>query len=134
MAGVDLVWQPPDDKKSLRCRGESIRFRQMMANLICNGFDAYNPERKDGEKREVVVSAAGNESDVVITINDWGRGVPEKERPKLFEPFHSTKETGMGMGLFVVRQIAEEHFLGEASIDTSKDHTVFVIKLPKAVL
>ena len=134
MADVRLEWQPPENKKSLRCLGDTTRFRQMMANLICNGFDAYYPTPKPGERREVQITAKADENYVVITVNDWGRGISAAERSKLFEPFHSTKEAGMGMGLFIVRQIAEEHFMGSAGIDQSQKHTAFVVKLPKADL
>ncbi len=132
LTGVQLNWQAPTDKKALRCRGEPIRFRQMIANLISNGFDAYYPESKPDEQREVLITATPTKSHIVITVNDWGRGVTAKDRTKLFEPFHSTKETGMGMGLFIVKQIAKEHFLGSVDIDTTKKHTAFVVKLPKS--
>jgi signal transduction histidine kinase len=78
------------------------------------------------------VQATEDKSAIIITVNDWGRGIPAAERPKLFQPFHSTKQTGMGMGLFIVKQIVEEHFLGSVVIDSSAKHTAFVIKLPKA--
>lgn len=134
MANVQLNWQSPTDKKTLRCRGEPIRFRQMMANLITNGFDAYYERTDPDERREVLITAHVQKNNIVIVVNDWGRGIPSEERSKLFEPFHSTKQTGMGMGLFIVKQIAEEHFLGSAAIDTTKKHTAFVITLPKATL
>lgn len=134
MADVQLNWQSPTNKKPFRCKGETIRFRQMVANLICNGFDAYDDAFKSNEheRRKVVVTAVDDKSDIIITVDDWGRGIPTKERPKLFKPFHSTKEMGMGMGLFIVRQIVEEHFLGSVTIDLSKKYTSFVVKLPKA--
>ena len=132
LANVQLNWRAPADKKALRVHGEPVRFRQMMANLICNGIDAYYDQYDPGEKREVAITAKEMGPDVVISVDDWGRGITAKEIPKLFEPFHSTKQTGMGMGLFVVRQIAEEHFLGSASLDETKKHTSFVVKLPKA--
>lgn len=131
IAEVRLLWEPPQNKKSLRCLGDAIRFRQMMANLISNGFDSYYSPRP-GERREVLITAEEDKSYIVITVNDWGRGIPAAERPKLFEPFHSNKATGMGMGLFIVKQIAEEHFMGSARIDESKNHTAFVVRLPKA--
>lgn len=132
IADVVLSWQPPAGKKTLRCRGEPIRLRQMMANLICNGFDAYYEQPLPDERREVLVTAKEEGSNIIITVSDWGRGIAAIERPKLFEPFHSTKKSGMGMGLFIVKQIAEEHFLGSVYIDDSKKHTVFVVRLPKA--
>lgn len=131
-ANVDLKWQPPEDKKSYLCRGEPIRFRQMMANLICNGIDAYDGHAQPDGRREVAVIAANNGSRLVVLVNDWGKGIPAKERKKLFQPFHSTKESGMGMGLFIVKQIAEEHFLGSVYVDPKSKHTSFVVEIPKA--
>ncbi|HTH71860.1 MAG TPA: ATP-binding protein [Candidatus Pristimantibacillus sp.] len=132
LAGVELNWRSPDDRKQLRSRGEPIRFRQMMANLIGNGLDAYGERKSPDEHREVLITATNNTRDIIITVDDWGSGVPKDELNKLFRPFHSTKDTGMGMGLFIVKQIAEEHFGGSVAIDTTKKHTRFTVKLPRA--
>ncbi|HEY5806201.1 MAG TPA: ATP-binding protein [Candidatus Saccharimonadales bacterium] len=132
LANVQLTCELPIDKKALRCHGEPIRFRQMIANLIGNGIDAYHTAPGPEEKREVLVAAKSDGDNIIITVSDWGCGIPQKARNKLFEPFHSTKDTGMGMGLFIVKQIAEEHFLGSVVLDRSKKHTAFLVKLPKA--
>jgi len=132
IARVTLIWHPPEDKKLLRCRGEPIRLRQLMANLISNAIDAYYEPRPDDDKREVVVTVSRQGHNLIITVSDWGRGIPPRERAKLFEPFFSTKQTGMGMGLYIAKQVAEEHFLGTLKIDTSSPHTVFVVTLPQA--
>jgi signal transduction histidine kinase len=129
-AGVTINWHTTLDKRTARLSGEPIRFRQLMANLLSNGIDAY--DGFTSKRREVIVDITDDESNVVITINDWGKGISVAQRPKLFEPFYSTKQTGMGMGLYIVQQIAEEHFLGSVTIDQSKKHTAFVITLPKA--
>lgn len=130
---VLLKWQIPADKKAWRVRGEPIRIRQLMANLISNGIDAYYEPRDLVEKRDVQIIAEKNQRNIVITVNDWGRGIQEKDRTKLFEPFYSTKQTGMGMGLYIAKQIVEEHFLGEIKIDESKEYTSFVITLPRVI-
>lgn len=133
-ANVLLQLETPADKKGLRSRGEPIRLRQLIANLVSNGIDAY-PEPSPGsssDSRRVVITASGAGNNIIITVEDWGRGITAEDRGKLFELFFSTKKTGMGMGLFIAKQIAEEHFLGTISIDTRKPHTAFVVKLPKA--
>lgn len=133
IAGVSLQWRPPDDGKNLRVTGEPIRLRQLMANLISNGIDAYYPRRDDiDEKRDVEVSVSGSRHHVVITVNDWGRGIPKQHCDKLFEPFFSTKKTGMGMGLYIAQQVAVEHFLGDIKVTNPSQPTSFVITLPKA--
>ncbi len=131
-ADVLIKWEHPADRKSLRSRGEPIRLRQLMANLISNGIDAYHEPKNDDEKRQVQIIAASSGNNIVITVNDWGGGISAGDRKKLFEPFFSTKKTGMGMGLFIAKQIVEEHFLGSITIDETKQYTSFVVKLPKA--
>ncbi len=132
MANDALIkWQVPADKKELRVRGEQVRFRQLMANLISNAIDAYYEPRNLEEKRDVVIEVKRDTHNITITVDDWGRGIPKAARDKLFEPFYSTKQTGMGMGLYIARQIVEEHFLGEIKIDETKDFTSFVVNLPR---
>jgi signal transduction histidine kinase len=129
-ASVRLVWEAPADKKALRVAGEPIRFRQMLANLVGNAIDAY-PKKGDGSPREVLITAETQSNNVIITINDWGRGIAAADRGKLFDAFFSTKKTGMGMGLFIAKQIAEDHFHGHLSLDGKKKHTAFVVTLPQ---
>lgn len=129
---VLLKWQLPPDKKPLKIRGEPIRLRQLMANLISNGIDAYYEPRTLEERRDVQVLVTSDEHHVLITVSDWGRGIPAAERTKLFEPFYSTKQTGMGMGLYITKQIIEEHFLGTIHIDDKQSYTSFVVTLPRA--
>jgi len=132
LAGVTLKWEIPKDKKTLRSRGEPIRLRQLIANLISNAIDAYYEPRDLNEKRDVLVTTVGDEHNIIVTVSDWGRGIPKKDRSQLFEPFFSTKTAGMGMGLYIVKQIAEEHFLGSVTIDESQKHTVFIVTIPRA--
>ncbi|HSX16515.1 MAG TPA: ATP-binding protein [Patescibacteria group bacterium] len=129
-AHVTLTWEAVSDKKELVCRGEPIRFRQLMANMIANGIDAY--EGIDRERREVHVTLEAVGGTIIVTVTDWGKGINADVREKLFEPFYSTKKTGMGMGLFIARQIAEEQFRGGISLDNATEHTAFIITLAKA--
>lgn len=122
----------PETKQGLRIRGEPIRFRQLMANLISNGIDAYYEPRSLEEKRDVKIEVEARRHNMVIRVTDWGRGIPDKDRHKLFEAFYSTKQTGMGMGLYIARQVAEEHFLGSLELDNSTEYTSFVLTVPKA--
>lgn len=132
-ASVTLEWQPPADSKSFRVNGEPIRLRQLIANLISNGIDAHYEPRDDiNEKRIVEIQITGDKHHITITVNDWGRGIPKKNCDKLFEPFFSTKQTGMGMGLYIARQVVVEHFLGDIEIANPAQPTSFVVTLPRA--
>lgn len=129
-AGVKLSWEARSDKKDLHCRGESIRFRQLMANLLGNGIDAYTGQ-PEGDTREVRVTLEVSGKYIIVIVTDWGKGIDPANRDKLFEPFYSTKKTGMGMGLFIVRQIVEEQFKGSVKLDNVPGHTAFIITLAK---
>lgn len=128
-AGVSLSWAPLSDKKDLFCRGEPVRFRQLMANMIGNAIDAY--EGTDASRREVEVTLEAAGSTLIITVSDWGKGIAPEQREKLFEPFFSTKKSGMGMGLFIARQIAEDQFNGGITLDSNSERTAFIITLAK---
>ncbi len=129
-ANVALKYELLADKQDLRCRGDSIRFRQLMANMITNGIDAYAGAGQD-RHREVKVSVELAGSKIIITVTDWGKGINPEDHQKLFEPFFSTKKTGMGMGLSIAKQIAEENFGGNISLDGTLGHTSFIITLAK---
>jgi signal transduction histidine kinase len=72
-----------------------------MRNLLANALDAIPAE---GTITVVVENHDGN---VVMTVSDTGRGIGKGELDLIFEPFYTTKEgkRGMGMGLFIVRQL-----------------------------
>lgn len=125
---VALQWNANSKTKELRTKGDSIRLRQLLANIISNAIDAYEPA-EDDPSRQVGVSAKKQGAVIIVTVEDWGRGISAEDRAKLFEPFYSTKKSGMGLGLFIAKQIAEEQFGGGIRIDRSKKHTVFVITL-----
>ena len=90
--------------------GDDALLRQVFFNLIKNGCDA------SGEGGEVRVSVrlcaaeqAGGHAAVVCEVADRGRGVPAGELARVFEPFFSTKEEGVGLGLALARDIVESH-------------------------
>lgn len=77
---------------------------QVVLNLVLNAIDATE---RDGELR---IAGAWAEGDwVEIRFEDDGRGVPAEDRARLFQPYHTTKPQGTGLGLYVCRQIIEEH-------------------------
>jgi signal transduction histidine kinase len=66
---------------------------------------------------------------LVLSVVDNGRGVAESMRDQLFEPFVSGRSEGTGLGLAVVREIAEAHG-GTAGAFHRNDGTTFVLELP----
>lgn len=130
-AHVVLGWETPPDK-ALVSQGEPVRFRQLIANLISNGIDAY-PETThlDPDRRVAVNLSTDSAKRLAVTVSDWGRGIGAQNQAKIFDPFYSTKTKGMGIGLFIARQIVEEHFGGSIRVDGRDHHTVFTVTLKR---
>ena len=91
--------------------GDATQLRQVIHNLVQNGLDAV-AERADGHV-EVATSAARGEHGelraVRLTVLDNGPGFAEKVLKRAFEPYVTTKAKGTGLGLAVVKKIADEH-------------------------
>jgi len=68
---------------------------------------------------------------VVITITDTGCGIPPEQLNKLFTPFQTTKEDGIGLGLSITKEIIEQHH-GSIQVESREgEGTIFIIALPK---
>jgi len=91
--------------------GDGTQLRQVIHNLVQNALDAV-AEQADGRVR-IVTEAAKNESGDVravrLVVVDNGPGFSEKVLKRAFEPYVTTKKKGTGLGLAVVKKIADEH-------------------------
>jgi nitrogen fixation/metabolism regulation signal transduction histidine kinase len=91
--------------------GDGTQLRQVIHNLLQNALDAV-AEQVDGRVR-IVTEAAKNESGEVravrLVVVDNGPGFSEKVLKRAFEPYVTTKKKGTGLGLAVVKKIADEH-------------------------
>jgi two-component system sensor histidine kinase HydH len=90
LAGLDVV-------------GDAIQLRQAIVNLVLNAVQAASPvgQVRVLTRREGAVAA--------VDVEDTGAGVPESVRGRLFEPLITTKEHGSGLGLALVKRVAERH-------------------------
>src|SRR5438445_774265 len=88
---------------------DRIQLQQLVLNLIMNGIDAMSEVA--ARPRRLVVSCERGQRDsgpgVLVAVQDAGIGAHDLE--KLFEPFFTTKRDGLGMGLSIVRSIAQDH-------------------------
>ena len=86
--------------------GDPERLQQLFLNLFMNAVDAM-PD--GGELRVALASTADGE--IEITVADDGQGIPERDLPRIFEPFFTSKEagTGFGLGLMVAKGIVTDH-------------------------
>jgi nitrogen fixation/metabolism regulation signal transduction histidine kinase len=90
-----------------RILGDAQQLRQVIHNLLQNAQDATEGR----EQREVVVRTQYNETSrrVRLVVQDTGSGFPEHILRRAFEPYVTTKAKGTGLGLAVVKKIADEH-------------------------
>src|SRR5829696_8591081 len=115
----------------LRISGDPIQLQQVFSNLILNGFDAAS-DATEAEKA-VTVTTTRNGRFAEISVADTGTGVSEEAAKKIFDPFYSTKDHGMGMGLSIVRTIVEAyHGHIEIGDRNGANGAVFRDKLPLA--
>ncbi len=97
-------------------------FKQALVNLIQNAFEAV----EDDGMIEVRYSRI--DGNLIITIKDNGRGIPESERNKIFDLYYTTRIDGTGLGLAISQKIILQHG-GVIDFYSTKEETIFKIKI-----
>ena len=90
-----------------KVKADRVQLQQVVLNLMMNGMDAM-VETTDRAK-ELLVNARGDESEIVVRVEDSGVGLDTEAADKIFNPFFTTKPHGIGMGLSISRSIIESH-------------------------
>jgi two-component system sensor kinase FixL len=95
------------DQKAALVLADRIQIQQVLLNLIRNAIEAM----QDAERRELTIATRCGDSDgnAEISIRDTGSGIAEDVLSRLFQPFVTTKQQGMGVGLSICRTIIESH-------------------------
>ena len=106
---------------------DRIQIQQVLVNLIRNAIDAM----ADGPVRSLVISTAlGVGETVRVSIEDSGSGIGDDVASQLFQPFVTSKKSGMGIGLSICRSIVEAHG-GQIWFEPAPDSgTIFHFTLP----
>jgi signal transduction histidine kinase len=86
---------------------DTVQIQQVVLNLLINALDAVSCHPV--ELRGVVITTRLEETSLVVSIWDSGDGVPIEALQTVFEPFHTTKQGGMGLGLAICKSIVEAH-------------------------
>jgi two-component system sensor kinase FixL len=85
---------------------DKVQIQQVLLNLIRNAIEAM----QDSELRELMISTTGGEGEfLTISVADTGMGITAELAEQLFQPFVTTKQHGMGVGLSISRTIIEAH-------------------------
>lgn len=99
------------DARCPRILGDAQQLRQVLHNLLQNAQDATESAARSGTDNSVTLRTQWVESSgrVRLSVLDHGTGFPEKILKRAFEPYVTTKAKGTGLGLAVVKKIADEH-------------------------
>jgi len=89
-------------------RGDRVHLSQVLINLLMNGMDAV-AALPVGQRRVVMHADIDESGNVEIVVSDSGTGIPAEIMQRIFDPFYTTKSSGMGMGLSVSRTIVDAH-------------------------
>jgi signal transduction histidine kinase len=105
--------------------------RQLLLNLLLNALDAAPVGGRVSVRvaREPAVGPGGDPG-VVVEVADNGPGLPAALGERIFDPFVTTKESGLGLGLSICRRIAESHGGSIAAADRPGGGASFVVRLP----
>lgn len=110
--GVELSYGRVD--RDVAASADGQRLRQVFANVMKNALEAIDPRRVDGR---VVVNLLAEEDRAVVEVIDNGAGIAPEDREKIFLPFFTTKPSGTGLGMAIVKKIVDLHG-GEVGVES----------------
>jgi C4-dicarboxylate-specific signal transduction histidine kinase len=87
--------------------GDAVQLQQVFINLLMNAMEAMTDTPAAGRAIRINAQVVGDE--IQISFSDHGHGIPTAIRDKLFEPFVTTKERGLGLGLSICASIIKAH-------------------------
>jgi nitrogen fixation/metabolism regulation signal transduction histidine kinase len=115
------------DVPNLMIRADKDQMIRVFNNIIQNALQALSTEREG----VVDIKLTTTETNIQIEISDNGIGIPEEVQQRMFTPYFTTKSTGSGLGLAMVKQIIQNH-RGEISFRSEGSNgTTFYIGLPR---
>ena len=104
--------------------GDATQLKQAFGIIITNGYQAMNGNGK------LTVSINRNNEGVEIAISDTGEGIAHEDMSRIFDPFVTTKEMGVGLGLAITKRVVEDHD-GKIRVGSRlAEGTTFTISLP----
>lgn len=106
--------------RNLETYGDPIKFHKLVLNVLLNSLDAFQGIRR--KDKRVLISLTHRGSAITLQVKDNGKGIPKDLVEHVFTPFFTTKERsqGIGMGLAIVKEIAEEDFHGTIKLSSTE--------------
>lgn len=114
-------------------QGDRVRLAQVCLNLVTNAIHACTPP--DPAHHRISIRTWDTQEGIELEVADTGPGIPEEIHDKIFTPFFTTKEPGVGtgLGLYISRKIVEEHGGSISFRCDPSGGTIFRVRLPQSV-
>ncbi len=123
--GKNITIHPDLPTGPLLISADKKQFQQVIWNIMLNGMQAI------GSSGNLFVSAASENSCVVVKIKDDGKGIPDEDLQRVFKPFYTTKHKGTGLGMTICKRLVEMHH-GSIRIESAVGcGTTVTITLPQ---
>ena len=107
---------------------DKVQIQQVILNLIRNALEAM----EDVAEPRLTITSAAEDGTVAVAVADIGGGLSSEVKERLFQPFFTTKQNGMGVGLAICRTIIETHGGRLTAGDNPDGGTIFRFTLPCA--
>ena len=117
----------PSEKEEIIAKFDRTQLIRVVTNLVKNAIQAISEDQTP----KIIVNVFTEKDDVVITVADNGVGISEENKKKIFEPKFTTKNSGMGLGLGMVKNIVETYNGSITFTSQEGKGTVFKVKFPK---
>lgn len=115
------------DEDIIRARFDRTQLIRVVTNLVKNSIQSI--EQKQSREPKIVVTVKTEGTWASISVTDNGIGVPPENREYIFEPQFTTKTSGMGLGLGMVKNIVETYG-GKITLESTEEHTTFTVLFP----
>lgn len=125
---ADVTLTAPPDLPAVR--GDRVQLQQLLLNLLLNAMDAVRGV-DEGKRRIGIEMAVNATGEVEVAVKDHGRGMSPAQLQRIFEPFYTTKPSGIGMGLTISRKTVEAHG-GRLWAESQPQGATFRFTLPVA--
>lgn len=115
--------------EDIKIFGIKNELSQVILAILSNSIDAL----KDIENPIINIEISTNGAEVIINLFDNGKGISNQIVKNIFNAYYTTKETGTGLGLFLVKQIIENSFQGKIEFKNLKEGCCFSLYIEKAI-
>lgn len=109
--------------------GIETELEQVILNILNNSIDAF--KEKNIENKNINITVSSKQSYTILIMEDNAQGAKIDNLEKLFDPYYTTKATGTGTGLYMVKLVIKNSFLGDLKISNSKNGLRYIIALPQ---